>query len=59
MTNELYKENIRRFKQAVTRPVIFENKLSDPAEMQALMEDGVLDFVSIGRSWIADKNWVK
>ena len=59
VTNELYKENIRKFKQAVTRPVIFENKLSDPAEMQALMEDGVLDFVSIGRSWIADKNWVK
>lgn len=58
VTNRLYKENIRKFKSAVTKPVIFENKLSDPNEMQSLMEDGVLDFASIGRSWIAEPDWV-
>lgn len=58
MTNELYKENIRKFKNAVIKPVIFENKLSTPYEMQGLMEEGVLDFVSIGRSWIAESDWV-
>ena len=58
VTNETYMENFRKFKKAVTKPVIFENKLSDVKEMQRLLEDGVLDFVSVGRKWIADPNWV-
>ena len=58
VTNKLYKENFIKFKQAVTKPVIFENKLSDPVEMMEMMKNGYLDFVSIGRSWIADENWV-
>lgn len=58
VTNELYKENITKFKKAVTKPVIFENQLSKPEEMQKLLEEGVLDFASIGRNWIADKDWV-
>lgn len=58
VTNQQYKENFIKFKKAVTKPVIFENKLSDPKEMQQLLEHGVLDFVSLGRSWITDKDWV-
>nr|WP_288860722.1 FAD-dependent oxidoreductase [uncultured Faecalicatena sp.] len=58
VTNDIYMENFRKFKQAVTKPVIFENKLSDPAEMQNLLENHVLDFVSVGRKWIADPEWV-
>ena len=58
VSNERYKENIRKFKAAVTKPVIFENKLSDPHEMQQMMEDGILDFVSLGRSFIAEPDWV-
>lgn len=58
VTNELYMENFRKFKKGVTKPVIFENKLSDPKEMQDLLEEGVLDFVSTGRKWIADPDWV-
>lgn len=59
VTNELYMENFRKFKGGVTKPVIFENKLSDPKEMQNLLEEGVLDFVSVGRKWIADPEWVR
>lgn len=58
VTNELYMENFRKFKKAVTKPLIFENKLSDPKEMQELLEEGVLDFASVGRKWIADPDWV-
>lgn len=58
VTNELYMENFRKFKSGVTKPVIFENKLSNPKEMHSLMEEGILDFVSLGRSWIAEPEWV-
>lgn len=58
VTNQLYKENFIRFKHAVTKPVIFENKLSDPNEMMEMLQNGDLDFVSLGRSWIADDRWV-
>lgn len=58
VTNDLYMENFRKFKKAVTKPVVFENKLSDPKEMQELLEEGVLDFASVGRKWIADPDWV-
>lgn len=58
VTNELYMENFKKFKAAVTKPVIFENKLSSPKEMKDLLEEGVLDFASVGRKWIADPHWV-
>lgn len=58
VTNQLYMENFIKFKQAVRKPVIFENKLSDVSEMQRMLEEGKLDFVSVGRKWIADPNWV-
>ena len=51
-------KNFRKFKAAVTKPVIFENKLDTPEEMQQLLEEGVLDFASVGRKWIADPEWV-
>lgn len=58
VTNELYMENFKKFKANVTKPVIFENKLSTPEEMQKLLEEGTLDFASVGRKWIADPQWV-
>ena len=58
VTNEEYMKNFRKFKAAVTKPVIFENKLDTPEEMQQLLEEGVLDFASVGRKWIADPEWV-
>lgn len=59
VTNDRYKENFRKFKKAVTKPVIFENKLSDPREMQTMLVNKELDFVSMGREWIADPDWVQ
>lgn len=58
VTNAEYMKNFRKFKAAVTKPVIFENKLDSPEEMQHLLEEGVLDFASVGRKWIADPEWV-
>lgn len=58
VTNDLYMENFKKFKKGVTKPVIFENKLSDLEEMQKLLEEGIIDFASTGRKWIADPNWV-
>lgn len=58
VTNAEYMRNFRKFKAAVTKPVIFENKLNSPEEMQALLEEGVLDFASVGRKWITDPEWV-
>lgn len=58
VTNELYMKNFQKFKENVTKPVIFENKLSTPEEMQKLLEEGILDFASVGRKWIADPQWV-
>ena len=58
VTNAEYMKNFRKFKVAVTKPVIFENKLDTPEEMQKLLEEGVLDFASVGRKWITDPEWV-
>lgn len=58
VTNKVYMENFKKFKQGVTKPVIFENKLTKPEEMQALLEEEITDFVSMGRNWIADPDWV-
>ena len=58
VTNAEYMKNFRKFKAAVTKPVIFENKLDTPEEMQKLLEEGVLDFASVGRKWITDPEWV-
>lgn len=58
VTNETYMKNFIKFKKSVSKPVIFENKLSTPEEMQKLLEEGVLDFASTGRKWIADPEWV-
>lgn len=56
-TNEEYRRNVIEFKKHVTKPVIFENKLSDPNEMQRILEDGEADLISMGRGWIAEPNW--
>ena len=57
-TNDEYKEAIAKFKAGVTKPVIFENKLNGPEKMAKMIEDGVCDFTSMGRGWIADAHWV-
>lgn len=58
-TNDEYMTAIRQFKKGVTKPVIFENKLNYPTEMQELIEEGTCDMVSMGRGWMADPYWAK
>ncbi len=55
--NSAYRKNFAKFKAAVTKPVIFENRLTDPEEMQAMIENNETDMVSLGRNWIADPDW--
>ena len=57
-TNDEYMAAICQFKKGVTKPVIFENKLRDPDKMSQMIEDGICDFASMGRGWIADPHWV-
>ncbi len=58
-TNDEYKEAITEFRKRVGRPVIFDNKLGNPDEMETLIEEGITDFTSLGRALIADPDWVR
>lgn len=58
-TNEEYRQAIRIFKQGVTKPVIFENKLNGPEKMGRMIEEGICDMVSMGRGWLAESDWVR
>lgn len=42
-----------------TIPVAGAGKLSDPAEAEAALEQGKMDFVGIARGLLADPDWVK
>lgn len=46
-------------KSHVQIPVIGVSVVRDPAIAQDFLEQGVVDFVSMGRSWNADANWGK
>lgn len=45
---------IRQVKQAVAIPVIASNRINDPAVAEALLAEGVADFVSLARPLLAD-----
>lgn len=45
---------IREVKQAVTIPVIASNRINDPFVAEALLAEGVADFVSLARPLLAD-----
>uniref|UniRef100_UPI00326178E4 oxidoreductase n=1 Tax=Clostridium sp. NkU-1 TaxID=1095009 RepID=UPI00326178E4 len=46
-------------KSHVTIPVIGVSVIREPAVAETFLEEGVVDFVSMGRSWIADEEWGK
>ncbi len=48
---------IKAVKDHVSIPVIGVSVIRDPAVGEKFLEDGVEDFVSMGRSWLADENW--
>lgn len=50
---------IRAVKDHVKIPVIGVSVIREPAVAEKFLEDGVEDFISMGRSWLADEQWGK
>ena len=50
-------EMIMAIKDLVSVPVIAANVVKEPEFAEQLLQDGVLDFVSLGRAWLADPEW--
>lgn len=48
----------RAFKQALSIPIIATNTIKDPAFAEQLLEEGVSDFVALGRSQFADPEFI-
>lgn len=46
-------------KSHVKIPVIGVSVIREPAAAEKFLEDGVVDFISMGRSWNADEEWGK
>jgi 2,4-dienoyl-CoA reductase-like NADH-dependent reductase (Old Yellow Enzyme family)/thioredoxin reductase len=49
----------RAFKERLSIPVIATNTVKDPAFAESLLEEGVCDFVALGRSLFADPDFVR
>lgn len=52
-------ELIKAVKDHVKIPVIGVSVIREPAVAEKFLDDGVEDFVSMGRSWLADESWGK
>jgi 2,4-dienoyl-CoA reductase-like NADH-dependent reductase (Old Yellow Enzyme family)/thioredoxin reductase len=50
---------IQAVKDNVHIPVIGVSVIRDPEVAEKFLEDGVVDFVAMGRSWLADEQWGK
>ena len=48
---------MKAMKEALSIPVIGVNAVKEPSFAEKMLEDGILDFVSLGRAWIADPHW--
>ena len=58
--DECWKQNLAAsIKAAVKIPVIAVNTVKNPATAEKLLEDGVCDFVALGRAQLADPEWAK
>lgn len=49
----------KAYKEHLRIPVIATNTIKDPAFAESLLEEGVCDFVALGRSQVADPEFVK
>lgn len=49
----------KAFKEALKIPIIATNTIKDPAFAEQMLEEGVCDFVGLGRSQIADPDFVR
>lgn len=50
---------IKAVKDHVKIPVIGVSSIREPAVAEQFLEDGIEDFISMGRSWLADEEWGK
>lgn len=53
------RDMIKAVKSHVNIPVIGVSAIKEPAVAENFLEDGVEDFVSMGRTWLADEAWGK
>lgn len=53
------RDMIMAVKNHVNIPVIGVSAIKEPAVAEKFLEDGVEDFVSMGRTWLADESWGK
>lgn len=53
------RDMIMAVKNHVNIPVIGVSAIKEPTVAEKFLEDGVEDFVSMGRTWLADENWGK
>lgn len=53
------RDMIKAVKNHVNIPVIGVSAIKEPAVAEKFLKDGVEDFVSMGRTWLADENWGK
>ena len=51
------KDLIKDVKDHVSIPVIGVSCIREPQTAEAFLENGIVDFVSMGRSWLADEQW--
>jgi len=53
------RELIKAVKDHVSIPVIGNSAFREPAIAEKFLEDGIEDFVGLGRAWLADEQWGK
>ena len=51
------KDLIKAVKDHVSIPVIGVSSIREPQVAEQFLEGGIVDFVSMGRSWLADEQW--
>lgn len=49
--------HIRRVRDSVHIPIIYQGRLNDPQVAEQVLEDGLADFVLISRGFIAEPEW--
>lgn len=57
LPNAFNAENTKKIKEAVSIPVFIGHNIFMPEEAEKMLEDGVGDFVALGRSQLADPEW--
>ena len=53
------KDFVKAVKDNVSIPVIAVSAIREPAVAAAFIDNGIVDFVAMGRSWLADPEWGK